>query len=71
MKVLVFDPGEHIRLEPLQAAGEPGSDLGMLVASVVVDDEVDVELGRQSVWGDRVLAWIEGMITPDGRPQAD
>jgi len=31
---------------PTRAAGEPSSDLGMLVGSIVVDDEMDVELGR-------------------------
>ena len=30
---------------PTRTAGEPGSDLGMLVSGVVVDDEMDVELG--------------------------
>jgi len=30
---------------PARTACEPGSDLGMLVGGVVVDDEVDVELG--------------------------
>ena len=31
---------------PTRPAGEPSSDLGMLVAGVVVDDEMDVELVR-------------------------
>lgn len=31
---------------PTRTAGEPRSDLGMLVGGVVVDDEMDVELGR-------------------------
>jgi hypothetical protein len=30
---------------PARPAGEPSPDLGMLVGSVVVDDEMDVELG--------------------------
>ena len=31
---------------PTRTAGEPGSDLGMLVGGVVVDNEMDVELDR-------------------------
>jgi hypothetical protein len=31
---------------PTRTAGEPGLDLGMLVGDVVVDDEMDAELGR-------------------------
>ena len=31
---------------PTRAASEPSSDLGVLVGSVVVDDEMDVELDR-------------------------
>ena len=31
---------------PTRTACEPSSDLGMLVGSIVVDDEMDVELGR-------------------------
>ena len=31
---------------PTRTAGEPSLDLGMLVGGVVVDDEMDVELGR-------------------------
>jgi len=31
---------------PARMAGEPSFDLGVLVSGVVVDDEVDVELGR-------------------------
>ena len=31
---------------PTPTACEPSSDLGMLVGGVVVDDEMDVELGR-------------------------
>ena len=31
---------------PTPTACEPSSDLGMLVVGVVVDDEMDVELGR-------------------------
>ena len=31
---------------PTRAAGEPSSDLGMLVSGVVVDDEMNIELGR-------------------------
>ena len=31
---------------PTRTACEPSSDLGMLVGGVVVDDEMDVELGR-------------------------
>ena len=31
---------------PTRTAGEPSLDLGMLVRGVVVDDEMDVELGR-------------------------
>ncbi len=31
---------------PTRTAGEPGPDFGMLVSGVVVDDEMDVQLGR-------------------------
>ena len=31
---------------PTRTAGEPSLDVGMLVGGVVVDDEMDVELGR-------------------------
>src|SRR5207237_7253013 len=32
---------------PTRTASEPSSDLGVLVGGVVIDDEMDVELGRQ------------------------
>ena len=37
--------GREVKV-PARTAGEPSSDLGMLVGGVVVDDEMDVELGR-------------------------
>ncbi len=37
---------------PTRASGEPGPNLGMLVGGVVIDDEMDVQLGRHlaSLW---------------------
>jgi hypothetical protein len=45
----LVEPGGVGRREmnvPVRTAGELNSDLGMLVGGVVVDDEMDVELGR-------------------------
>ena len=45
----LVEPGGVGRREvnvPARTACEPSSDLGMLVGGVVVDDEMDVELGR-------------------------
>ena len=45
----LIEPGGIGRREvnvPTRTTCEPGSDLGMLVGGVVVDDEMDIELGR-------------------------
>jgi hypothetical protein len=55
-----------------RTAGEPSLDLGMLVGSVVVDDEMDVELGRHigldvTQEGEELLVAMAGFALGDDR----
>ena len=57
---------------PARTAGEPGSDLGMLVGGVVVDDEMDVELSRHvgldvTQEGEELLMAMAGFALGDDR----
>ena len=57
---------------PTRTAGEPCSDLGMLVGGVVVDDEMDVELGRHigldvTQEGEELLMTMAGFALGDDR----
>jgi hypothetical protein len=57
---------------PTRTAGEPSSDLGMLVGGVVVDDEMDVELGRHigldvAQEGEELLMAMAGFALGDDR----
>ena len=57
---------------PTRTAGEPGLDLGMLVGGVVVDDEMDVELGRHigldvAQEGEELLVTMAGFALGDDR----
>ena len=57
---------------PTRTAGEPSLDLGMLVGGVVVDDEMDVELGRHisldvAQKGEELLVTMAGFALGDDR----
>jgi hypothetical protein len=57
---------------PTRTAGEPSSDLGMLVGGVVVDDEMDVELGWHvgldvTQEGEELLMAMAGFALGDDR----
>ena len=57
---------------PTRTAGEPSSDLWMLVGGVVVDDEMDVELGRHigldvTQEGEELLVTMAGFVLSDDR----
>ena len=61
---------------PTRTAGEPSSDLGMLVGGVVVDDEMDVELGRHigldmAEEGEELLVTMAGFALGDILRQRD
>ena len=71
----LVEPGRIGRREmnvPTRAAGEPSSDFGMLVGGVVVDDEMDVELGRHigldvAQEGEELLMAMAGFALGDDR----
>ena len=57
---------------PTRTSCEPSSDLGMLVGGVVVDDEMDIELGRHigldvAQEGEELLVTMAGFALGDDR----
>jgi hypothetical protein len=63
--------GDEVNM-PTRTAREPRSDLGMLVGGVVVDDEMDIQLGRHIGFdvtqeGEEFLMTMAGFALSDDR----